>query len=142
MHPGDFKHQFPIQLRFIDIDKLGHVNNAVYHSYFEMARVAYFDDLLGDRVDWKAKGMILAKALVDFKIPVRLSDKITCYTKVSRIGTKSFDLSNLLVKAGPEGQELIAAEAVYTIVCMNYETQQTIVIPDNWLEAIRAFEGM
>ena len=42
-----------IQVRFSDLDTLGHVNNAVYLSYFEMARIAYFTPLLGENWDWK-----------------------------------------------------------------------------------------
>ena len=45
-----------------DMDAFGHVNNAVFASYYEMARVAYFDQVLGERVNWNQTGMILAKA--------------------------------------------------------------------------------
>lgn len=135
-----FKHKLPIQIRFVDIDKLGHVNNAVYHSYFEIARVAYFDEVVGERVDWQKQGMILANANVNFKIPVRLSDKVICYTTVSKVGTKSFELSNkLVIKNGNE--ELIAATATYVIVCMNYETKQSIPVPESWKKAINDYEG-
>jgi acyl-CoA thioester hydrolase len=49
MDYSQFKHQLPIQIRFVDIDAFGHVNNAVFASYYEMARVAYFDQVLGER---------------------------------------------------------------------------------------------
>lgn len=135
-----FKHQFPIQIRFADIDKLGHVNNAIYHSYFELARVAYFDEIVGERVDWQRQGMILANANVNFKIPVRLGDQLTCYTKVSKVGNKSFELSNKLVIT-KDKEEHIAATATYVIVCMNYDTQQTIAVPESWKAAINSYEG-
>ena len=39
---GEFRYQHPIEIRFVDTDALGHVNNAVYLSYFEMARGGYY----------------------------------------------------------------------------------------------------
>ncbi|MFN4071655.1 MAG: acyl-CoA thioesterase, partial [Thermus caldifontis] len=58
----------PIQVRFRDLDALGHVNNAVYLTYFEVARAAYFQRL---KEDWLEKGhFILARAEVDFLRPI------------------------------------------------------------------------
>lgn len=135
-----YKHKIPVQVRFADMDKMGHVNNAVYHTYFELARVVYFNEVVGERVDWNVKGMILANANVDFKIPVKLNDELYCYTAVSRMGNKSFVLSNKLVIV-KDGKESIAASALYTIVCMNYQTEQTIPVPSEWKEALNRFEG-
>ena len=89
MDYSNFKHKFPIQVRFVDIDKLGHVNNAVYLSYFETARVAYFDQVVGERVDWNKTGMILAKTIIDYKTPVFQHDKLFIYSSVSKLGNKS-----------------------------------------------------
>ena len=44
-----------IQVRFSDIDAMGHVNNAVYLSYFELARVYYFEKIMNESWDWKKK---------------------------------------------------------------------------------------
>ena len=44
-----------IQVRFSDLDILGHVNNVTYLSYFEMARVYYFKELVGTKWDWQRK---------------------------------------------------------------------------------------
>ena len=42
-----FKHRTKLDIRFVDIDAFGHVNNAHYLTYFEQARVRYFDDIMG-----------------------------------------------------------------------------------------------
>ena len=145
MDHSNFKHKFPVQIRFVDIDKLGHVNNAVYLSYFEAARVAYFDELVGERVDWYTTGMILAKSIVDYKIPVFLEDKVIVFTSVTKLGNKSFEISNVLVKeqsdklSGQNKQE-VAAFATFTIVCYSYETKSTIEIPQEWRKMVEAFE--
>src|ERR1051326_6608227 len=106
-----FKHKTPIQIRFKDIDLLGHVNNANHLTYIEFARVKYFDAVAGEEINWNENGIILAKASVDYKLPILLKDKVFVYTKCSRIGNKSFDLSYLIVKE-EKGKEIILAEAI------------------------------
>ncbi|MGZ4155828.1 MAG: acyl-CoA thioesterase, partial [Bacteroidia bacterium] len=89
------KHKTPIQIRFKDIDKLGHVNNANHITYFELARVDYFDALASDniKIDWVNEGVILAKIEMEYKQPILLEDKVFVYTWVSRMGSKSFDMA-------------------------------------------------
>ncbi len=57
-----FKSKTQIQIRFKDIDKLGHVNNSNHITYFEIARLDYFHELTQDelKIDWKNQGIILA----------------------------------------------------------------------------------
>ena len=59
-----------IQIRFADIDVMGHVNNAVYLSYFEMARVHYFKQILGEEWDWNSDGILLARNEIDYLSPI------------------------------------------------------------------------
>ena len=42
-----FKFSTQIEVRFRDLDALGHVNNAVYLTYFEIARLHYCKHLFG-----------------------------------------------------------------------------------------------
>ena len=42
-----FKHKTSIQLRFKDVDMMGHVNNANHFTYLELARVKYFNEVAG-----------------------------------------------------------------------------------------------
>ena len=141
MDYSQFKHQFPIQIRFVDIDAFGHVNNAVFASYYEMARVAYFDQVLGERVNWNQTGMILAKNILEYRFPIFLRDKIKCYSSVVQLGTKSFEIHNTLARVDKDGETLVAF-AIGTLVCYNYELKQTIEIPENWRKCLMEFEGL
>ena len=76
-----------IQVRFSDIDVMGHVNNAVYLSYFEYARVQYFARLLGTTWDWNKNGVLLVRN------EVLLTDVPEIFIYVDAIGAKSFTLS-------------------------------------------------
>ncbi len=128
-----FKQKTPIQIRFKDIDRLGHVNNANHVTYFELARVDYFNALSGDdiKIDWDNEGVILAKIEMEYKQPILLDDKVFAYTWVSKIGSKSFDMSCSIVRV-VNGVEVEAAKGLAIIVCFNYRTNQSIPIPETW----------
>jgi acyl-CoA thioester hydrolase len=127
-----YRHKTLIQIRFKDVDRLGHVNNANHITYFELARVDYFKALMGDlRIDWDKESLILAKVEMEYKQPILLDDTIYCYTWVSRTGSKSFDMSCSIVKE-VDGIKTEMAKGLAVIVCFNYESGQTILIPDGW----------
>jgi acyl-CoA thioester hydrolase len=123
-----FNHQTSIQIRFSDLDAFGHVNNAVFASYFEMARVDYFDDVLGKRINWKKNGMILAKNILEYHLPVFLKDNIVCHTSVTKLGNKSIEIHNALVR----DNIVLVATGIGTLVCFDYEKNQTIPILNEW----------
>ena len=130
------RHRTPIQIRFNDVDKFGHVNNAIYLTYIELARVTYFNDLMGDvKIDWETEGLILAKIEIEYKQPVFLEDHIVVETWISRIGTKSLDVSCAIIRIA-DGLETEITKALATIVCFNYKTNQTIIIPPDWKKRI------
>lgn len=131
-----FRHKTPIQIRFKDVDRLGHVNNANHITYFELARVDYFNALMGSGVtiDWENESLILAKIEMDYKQPILLDDKISVYTWVSRLGSKSFDMSCSIVREEKNGSETEMAKGLAIIVCFNYKLNQSIPIPETWKE--------
>ncbi len=89
-----------IQIRFADIDIMGHVNNAVYFSYFEITRMHYFKHMLDREWDWNKDGIILLKNEIEYKRPVLLTDSPKIRMKVDHIGNKSFTLSYELTVDG------------------------------------------
>jgi len=130
-----YHHATPIQIRFVDIDRVGHVNNATIISYFETARVIFLDEVLGKENDWFGRGLILAHTEVDYLLPVYLDDRVKVYTRVIKVGNKSFDMENVLVKVR-DGGELIVAYAAFVIVCMDYNTNRTIEVSPQWKEKL------
>ncbi|MFL5753051.1 MAG: acyl-CoA thioesterase [Bacteroidia bacterium] len=135
----DFRHCTKIQLRFADMDLLGHVNNAVFMSYFETARMSYFKDVIADSLERLKIGLIIAKTTIEYKVPVMLGDETYAYTKIIRFGNKSFDISNYLVKK-KGNEELVCCEATSTIVCVNTVTTETIAVPEEWKNRVNAFQ--
>ena len=134
-----FKHKTAIQIRFKDIDQLGHVNNANHITYFETSRVNYFKDVFKNETNWKETGLILAHTEITYKNPIFLEDTISCYTKVSKIGNKSFDMENLIVKTS-NSQDIIVAYGKSVLVCLNYLSKETIPIPTEWIQKIKQYD--
>lgn len=114
-----------IQVRFADLDVLGHVNNNIYLSYFEMARVHYFKELLGTDWDWATHGVVLAKNEVEYIKPVLLHMAPEIKMKTEHIGTKSFTLSYELFVNGT-----VFARGKSVMVSYNGKTQQSIEVPE------------
>lgn len=138
-----FNHHTAIQIRFVDIDKLGHVNNAVHLSYYETARVHYFHALFGKDINWEKTGMILAKSEIEYLIPVQLEDELTAYTRISRMGNKSFEIENVLVRKTIGGEKMeICSLGKSIIVCFDYQIKESIAIPEEWRKKISVFENL
>lgn len=132
-----FRFRTPLQMRWSDCDMLGHVNNAVYLTYSEQSRTEYCNHL---GWNWHEHGIILAKVEVDFRQPLLYTDKPFIYTRVSRLGNKSFEMETLILNEKAEGHELVA-NIRSVLVMLHYKTNITFVIPDEIREKIKAFEG-
>lgn len=138
---NNLKLKHPLSIRFADFDLLGHVNNAKYLTYFEMARIEYFEKIIASgRVDWKNEGIILANAVIDFKHPITGYENYFIAVGCTRIGTKSFDLTYHITKE--EADETIdIAEGRTVMVCFDYVNRKSIAMKQEWRKAIEEFEG-
>ena len=119
-----FKTQIPI--RFADIDALGHVNNAIYLTYFEIARSAYWAEII--EWDWKSLGIIIRKSVVDYLKPITLTDNVYAYVRTSKIGNSSFELEYVLV-TNINGNEEICTTGQTLCVSFDYSLQKPTQIP-------------
>ncbi len=128
------KHKTRIQLRFKDGDVMGHVNNANHLTYFETARMFYFKDLVGEEIDWKKEGIILARITVDYKMPIYLTDEISVYTWFVKSGRTSFELAYSIVKTNADGTETELATGTSVLVCYSYTTNKSVPVPKAWIE--------
>jgi acyl-CoA thioester hydrolase len=133
-------HTTPIEVRFSDIDKFNHVNNAVYLTYAEQARIHYFDEALGNTIDWHEKGLILAKAEANYIAPVVFHDNITIETICTKIGNKSITLFYRVFKLTHNKRfEMCNGETI--LVAFDYIKNESMVIPVKWRDRLKAFES-
>ena len=92
-----YRFTYPMQVRFRDLDTLGHVNNAVYLTYFEAARMAYWMHVNG-RSDLGGMNMILARAEVDYRSPVGYGDELEVGVRCVSVRRSSFVLEQALIE--------------------------------------------
>jgi acyl-CoA thioester hydrolase len=122
----DFVHRETV--RFRDVDAMGHVNNAVFLTYLEEARIAFLLPLGAE-----VANMILARVEIDFRTPLRMGDEIEVGVRPARVGEKSFELE-YEVRSG----DTVAAEAKTVIVSFDYEIGRSVEVPQSWREALAA----
>ena len=120
------------RVRFRDLDPMGHVNNAVFLTYVESARVEFLKHL-GVAPTLEELGIIVARVEIDFRAPVRFGDEVEVAARVSRFGAKSFDLDHELRVDGR-----IVAEAKTVLVTYDYSKREPVPIPDAWREKLAA----
>ena len=126
-----------LDIRWSDMDEMRHVNNAVYLTYFEQARVYYFQEACA--WDWKEIGVILASAHVDYLRPVVFPNPTSVYVRTSKIGNKSFEL-NYMITSVVNGIEELTTTGYTTMVLFDYESNKSVVLPDFLREKINGFE--
>lgn len=126
-----------VEVRFRDIDMFDHVNNAVYLTYVESARVAYYSHVTGlqDPHDFD---MTLARAEIDFKKPIFFPATINVFTRATRIGTKSWTLEHDLRDAANSD---LLAHCTTVIVHFDHHTGMSKPISPEIVSLIEAHEG-
>lgn len=133
-----FKHSIPIQIRFNDIDGLGHVNNTIYFSYFDLGKVEYFESLKASIVDWTEGIVVIAHIDTDFLSPVYYKESVIVETKVRKVGTKSITLFQQLRNVKTRE---IKCCCTTVMVAYNPILQSAMEIPEVWKKAIHKLDG-
>jgi acyl-CoA thioester hydrolase len=118
-------HTTTLTVRFGETDMAGHVNNAVFLSYLEEARLSFIREVLG----LGEVPLILASAKLDFLRQVRFPDLLAITTGITRIGRSSFDMTHQVYR-GPDRE--LALTAAATLVAFDYAAQKSTPIPEDW----------
>lgn len=112
------------RVRFRDCDAMGHVNNAVFSTYLEEARIAVLGGL---------NAFILARVEIDFRSELRAGEEVEVGTRCPRVGTKSFDLEHELRAGGR-----VVAQARSVLVSYDYERGESVPVPDELRGRLKA----
>ncbi len=125
-----------IEVRFRDLDALGHVNNAVYMTYFEEGRKSFSHHFfnVSDPSDFQ---FIMAHVSCNYIKPVTFSDQIKLQMWVENIGTKSFAFAYKL--AGSSDESVVFATGKSVQVCYDYQKAQSIVVPEKMKKTLSSF---
>jgi len=128
------KTRFPVKtdlvVRFADVDVMGHVNNAVYLSYFEQARVAFFKKI--NKLDLRymdaksAFGFIVAEIGIKFLAPTYVDQALTVAIRVAEIRNKAFRFE---YEIRDKKSKVVVVTGFSVQVSYNYKKQKTFPLP-------------
>jgi acyl-CoA thioester hydrolase len=111
-----FEH--PVHVRWQDVDALGHVNHAVFLTYLEEARDAFFAQILGSDPIY-----VVVRIEIDLRAEVRHADqRVTVRIEPERLGTTSLTTRETILTPARE----VAAEARAVIVRWNADDRKPI----------------
>jgi len=133
-----FNHQTPLQIRFNDVDVMGHVNNSVYQNYFDIARVRYFEKVFGYRLDWYDTALVLVHIEIDFLKAVDMYDNVNVLTKIYHLGNKSLRMEQRIVGEDTDDVRCVS-QAVLS--AFDYESGEATPLLADWREKIKKYEN-
>lgn len=144
-------HVTPIQVRFGDTDRFGHINNAAFATYVESARIELITAL-----GYPLGGLILAHMAIDYRRQLHVGDPLLVLTRVERIGTTSIRMRQALLRPavpeaghGPARSEPLAvapdgervADVATVVVTYDYREQRPVPVPDFLRARLAAYVG-
>jgi len=124
-----------LHIRYRDIDLMGHVNNAVFFTFFEEGRKEF---LRACNIDNFGKyHYILAHTDCDFYKPVKMTDMITLQSWVSDMGKKSFTMMYKIIDKN--NVSIVYAKGKSVQVFFDYNKNISVPIPNKFLEIISKY---
>ncbi|MGZ3588569.1 MAG: acyl-CoA thioesterase [Candidatus Limnocylindrales bacterium] len=143
---GAFRYVHPVEVRFRDTDAMGHVNNAVYLTYFETARAGYYRALTGrvfDLVAGTEDSMIMAHCHIEYRSPAFFGDVLLVACRPGWVSRSSFSLEYRITAAvdSTRGAGRLIADGESIQVMYDYAGAHSMLMPEGLLRALEAYEG-
>lgn len=126
----------PVEVRFHDLDAMGHAHHTLPLVYFEEARAAYWREVAG-RASVEDIDYVIGEVQVRYHARIRYPARLEVGVRVSHIGGKSFVMEYEL----RDGEGVLLATGRTVQVMYDYVAGRSIPVPAELVERIRAFEG-
>jgi acyl-CoA thioester hydrolase len=129
-----FHHRLTV--RFSDCDLLGHVNNAVYFTYFEECRLEWWRTFGDSPMGTPGFGVIIAHCSCNYRAPAFVSDRLEIALSVAAIGTSSLTIDHLVthVESGK-----VLADGRTVVVAYDHQAGKSVPIPPATRATLAAF---
>lgn len=120
-----------IQIRWNDIDMLGHVYNGQYQHFFDLGKSDFFTEVLHLPSDWilNGQGVLTAQTLNNYYSPTQISEPVEIQTVIEKLGTKSFTLFQRMINSDTG---VLKADSRSVLVCYDTVAQASREIPEHW----------
>ncbi len=129
--------RYPVEVRFRDIDRMGHAHHSLVLVYFEEARAAYWREVAGQPDDGGV-AYIIGEATVRYHARIQYPQRLEVRARVTRLGTKRWDMAYELRAANGA----LLASGTSAQVMFDYATGASVSIPEQIRRDIRAYEGL
>lgn len=135
-----FRFYHPLEIRWSDMDALGHVNNVMYIDYFQIGRGYYMNEA-SQTWDWFKHMFVIANISCNYVREIKLGVKYPRIgVRISKMGSKSFEIEYAIVSEGADRELILHAIGTSTQVMIDIKEKKTIELP-LWLrEEIMAYE--
>ena len=143
---GDFAYEHPIEVRFVDTDAFGHVNNAVYLTYFEAARAGYYAEVMGMPFGTGARAaehtFVIAEAQVVYRAPAFFGETLFVGCRFAWTGKTSFGVE-YRVRADESivAPARVVAAGTSVQVMFDLERNRVMRVPEDLIELFEKYEG-
>ena len=128
----DYEYTTELDVRFRDLDAMGHVNNTVYATYLEQARADYYADVID--VSLSAVDTVLASLSTAYQRPVTAKETVTVAFGVGDLGD-----SSILMEYEVRTENGAAATAETVQIAFDRETGESRSIPQEWRDRITRY---
>lgn len=128
-----FNHALDLQIRFNDVDVLGHLNNTVYFSFYDTGKALFFESVLDEPMEWKRVECVIANIDCAYISPIYFGEQIQVLTRCKYIGEKSFTLEQVIIE---KSTLEIKSCADTVMVSINPTTKQSKEIPPAYRRAM------
>lgn len=132
-----FKLIIPVEVRFSDLDALGHVNNVTYFTYFEIARVKYLHTVSGKPVSIEDIKLVLVEAVCRYRAPALLSDILNVGVRVSHMRRSSFVYEYRIQRSG---DDRLIAEGRTIQTVFDHQAKRVAPIGEAFRRQVERFE--
>ncbi len=133
-----FRHRQDVQMRFNDIDILGHVNNTIYFQYMDFGKIQYIMQVLDGHINIRKESLVIVNISCEFYQITHYDEPLCVLTRVDEIGESSLTLEQRVVNPVTEDVKTVARTVM---VGFNIEKNEKMLIPERWRKAIAAYEG-
>jgi len=123
-----------LQVRFRDLDAYNHVNNAVYLTYFEEARIAFITAIGMRSLLSRERSTVIAHAEIDYRAPAQLGDQLDIEVCAGEVRNTSYELRYRITRRS-DGTLIATGRTVQ--VCFNFALNAPTRLPEEWRALLR-----
>ena len=143
---GEFRFEHPIEVRFVDTDAFGHINNAVYLSYFEAARAGYYAAVAGTPFNTGEQAgrhtFVIAEANIAYRAPAFFGETLVVGCRFAWASRSSFALDyRVRAEQSPVAPARVVAEGTTMQVMFDLARNRVVRVPADLLSLFEDYEG-